>query len=228
VLDEQDRQAIVVAEAPDQAHQRLGLGRVQPARRLVQQQQARLERERPSQLHPLLETQGQAGRVAVGRVDQPHAGQQRPRPLARAGLLAAHRGPPERGRHHSAPQSRVRADQHVVERGEAAEDLRVLEGARHAEPRDPVRGDGQQVVAVEAHPPRRRPVETGDHVEHGGLARPVGPDQGEDLPGPDRQVDVGQRGEAAEPDREPGDLEQRHGGGADGRVTPTGASPRAA
>src|SRR5258705_4918979 len=52
-------------------------------------------------------------------------------------------------------------------------------------------------------------------MEDGGLAGPVGPDEREDPPRPDGEVDVTQRGETAEADRQPSHVEQhrrrRHG-----------------
>src|SRR5437667_44356 len=81
-------------------------------------------------LESLLEAERQAGGVEGRDVGEPHPRQQRARPIPRPRLLAADARQAERGRHHAAGEMRVLADEDVVERGEAAEDLRVLERAR--------------------------------------------------------------------------------------------------
>src|SRR5205807_10163292 len=53
------------------------------------------------------------------------------------------------------------------------------------------------------------PVEAGDAVEHGRLARPVGADHADDLELPDPNADVVERLEAAEPDRQADGLKKR-------------------
>src|SRR5206468_11480212 len=108
-------------------------------------------------------------------------------------------------------EARVQADEHVVERREPAEDFRVLKCSRDTEPRHRVRGASQEVVPVEEHLARQRTIKPGHDIENGGLAGAVGPDEREDLPRPDGEIDVAQRGEAAEMDRQPRYVEQRGG-----------------
>ena len=46
-------------------------------------------------------------------------------------------------------------------------------------------GVGAHVVAADRRLPARRPDQRGEHADRGGLARAVGSEQAEDLPGPD-------------------------------------------
>jgi hypothetical protein len=62
--------------------------------------------------------------------------------------------------------------------------------------------DAAQRLAVEGDRARTRAVDAGDGIEAGGLARPVGSDQAEDLAAFDREADRVQRGQAAELDGE--------------------------
>src|SRR5262249_29979697 len=74
----------------------------------------------------------------------------------------------------------------------------------------PPAGDGQAVVTDRA---LRGPLEAGDHVERGGLPRPVRPDQARH--GAERHLEAhaGERGHAAEAHREVAGFED-HAAGA--------------
>src|SRR5215472_4556740 len=209
VLDEQNGEPIVVAEASDQLHQLLCLRGVESARRLVEQEEPRLQRERARQLEPLLEPQGESSRVAARGIAESYASEESVCSRARPRLFSPDARQPERGRHHAATEARVGADEHVVERGEPAEHLRILEGPRDAEPRHRVRSTGQEIVSVEPDPPGEGTVEPRHDVEDRCLAGAVGADHREDLARRDGQVNVAQRGEAAKADRQTLDLEQR-------------------
>src|SRR5207247_7581426 len=165
--------------------------------------------EGPRQLEALLEPEREPRRVAPRGLTEPHPGKERVRPRARPRLFLPDARQPERGRDHAAAEARVGADEHVVEGGEPAEYLRVLKCPRDAEPRHRVRSAGQQVVPVETDVPGEGAVEPGHDVEDGRLARPVGSDEREDLPCPHGEVDVTQRGEPAEANRQPRHVEQR-------------------
>src|SRR5437899_2381731 len=68
----------------------------------------------------------------------------------------------------------------------------------------------QQGGALEGDRARRRDVETAQAVEQGGLARAVRPDQTHDLSGLDVERDPVQCEDAAEPDRDVANAEDRH------------------
>src|SRR5438445_140696 len=97
----------------------------------------------------------------------------------------------------------------------------VLDVLRHAHVREQgvvlehgvdvpgVRRHPGDVAAAELDPPGVRPLEPGDQPEQGGLARTGRPEQGEELAGPDLQVDIGERGHAAVPLPQAGDVDRR-------------------
>src|SRR4029450_10931717 len=87
--------------------------------------------------------------------------------------------------------------------------LDALEGARDPAPDDCVRRSSEQALAVERDLPRVGLGEPRDHVERGRLPRAVRPDQARDLALLDRERDVVERDDAAEPPRYVLELEQR-------------------
>src|SRR4029077_11267380 len=68
------------------------------------------------------------------------------------------------------------------------------------------------LLAVESDRTGGRRVDAGDHVEDGGLAGTVGPDQAVELARVESQDQVVDGHEAAEPHRHMGELDERHGG----------------
>ena len=113
VLDEQHGELAVVADLLDEAAELLDLLVVEPARRLVEQQQLRLRHERAGELDPLQRPERQAGDRAL---DATCAEADVVERLERLGLDVA--------------AARVRADEHVLEHRHRPEELDVLEGAR--------------------------------------------------------------------------------------------------
>ena len=89
-------------------------------------------------------------------------------------------------------------DLHVLEHGQAREDVGALEGARQAEPADRVRRPPGDVAAAEIDAAGVRDQVPGDHVEQRGLARAVGADDRRDLAGLHTQAHSAQGLEAAE------------------------------
>jgi hypothetical protein len=92
----------------------------------------------------------------------------------------------------------VLADQHVLERGHRREQADVLERARHAARKDPVRPRVRDVAPLEEDAARRRPVEPREHVEEGGLPCSVRADDRDDRLLGDVEVHVVDRGQASE------------------------------
>src|SRR5262245_40878358 len=136
VLDEEDREVVLLADPSDQAGELPDLLVVQAAGRLVEEQQPRLGDERPRELDPLLRPERQARDRESRDVAEPEFLERRRR-LGANLLLAAD------------ARARVRTDEHVLEHRHAAEQLDVLERARDAVANDLVRRDAEQVGAVE-------------------------------------------------------------------------------
>src|SRR5437764_1053895 len=87
VLDDDERQPQLVAQPCDELHERPRLGGIEAARRLVEQEAARLGGQRPRELEPFLPAKRQRPPLDVGRlaqVEPPEEGLrslQRPAPL---------------------------------------------------------------------------------------------------------------------------------------------------
>src|SRR4029077_16008105 len=177
VLDLNDR---AEADAPRRGHQdlhhRVLVGGAHPAGGLVQQDDLGTERERGGHVEQLIVPLGQDAGEDVGlgrepeelghlhrlRVDPPvdPEGGEEPRPAAEA---RDHRGLERLGHR------------------QLGEDLHELEAAGHAEPRERDWTDARDVAALEGHVPLAGRQHPGEHVDQGGLARPVWADDGDEL-----------------------------------------------
>jgi hypothetical protein len=135
VLDQDDGDA-VVADLADDRHQLADVRRRQARGRFVQQQQARVERQRAADLQQALLAVGEVARLFVGQVGQADEIQDRGRPRARRQLLAAVARRVQHGVERGRAEAVVQADQHVFRRRHLAEQLHVLEGAGDAAQRD--------------------------------------------------------------------------------------------
>ena len=162
---------------------------VQRAERLVQQQHVRFVHDGPGQRDALALAAGQLGRLAAAEPGQPDHLQG-----------PVHLLPPLRLGHPAHPQPVL----DVLRHGHVREQRVVLE---HGVDVPGVRRHPGDVAAAELDPPGVRPLEPGDQPEQGGLARPGRPEQGEELPGPHHQVDVGQRGHVAVALAQPEDMD---------------------
>src|SRR5215470_12458725 len=98
---------------------------------------------------------------------------------------------------------------HVLGERQPGEWPRQLEAARKSAPRALVRRQPVQDLVGEAHAALFIAQGAADAIDQGRLARAVGPDQAEPLPGPHLEVDAVQRHEAAEALADPRDLQQR-------------------
>src|SRR4029077_18692646 len=92
----------------------------------------------------------------------------------------------------------MHSDEHVLERRHVLEEANVLE--RPADPtlRERVRWLAGHVLTVEMHAARGWPVDTGEHVEERRLSGAIRPDQADDQPSGNREVDIVDGDEAAE------------------------------
>ena len=110
-----------------------------------------------------------------------------------------------------AAAARMPADPHVVEHALRAEQRQVLEGARDADLGDAMRRPRQQRAPGEQDVAPVRRVEAADAIEQRRLAGAVRTDQAEDLALVQRERDAVERDDAAEPQRDVANLEQRAG-----------------
>ena len=140
VLDEQDRDAELVAQALHEAREVRGLLRVHPGGRLVEQQQLGLGRQRPRDLDAALVAVGEVrGELVVQARLQADVRQHLGRLLAHLALLPADPRRPEDRAEQPGLHPRVLADHDVLERRHRPEQADVLERPRDAERHDLVR-----------------------------------------------------------------------------------------
>src|SRR5207249_9967461 len=121
------------ADLEQELGEHLRVRRVQSRRRLVQEQERRLEREGARELETLLRAERQvAGGLALD-VREAEKFHQLLRLLANQALLPAGERQRQAFRQDARADVAVLRHQHVVERREAPEELHVLERARDAE-----------------------------------------------------------------------------------------------
>ena len=116
MLDQQHRDAALVADAADELAELVDLVVIEAAGRLVEQQQLRLGRERARQLDALLRAEGQAGDAACATSLEVEIGDQISCDLAvDAAPRAAHPGQAQRVADEVAAGAGMGADPDVVE-----------------------------------------------------------------------------------------------------------------
>ena len=185
VLDEQDRERPLVAQPHDEVAELLDLLVVEPAGRLVEQQERGLRHQRARDLDALLGSVRQRRGRHAGPARQPDDVER----LERVPLP-------------DPPTERVPADEDVLEDGHRTEQVDVLERPGDAPPHDLVRRGAQQRRAVELDLAGIRRVEPRDDVEHRRLARAVRADQARHDAPVDVEGDAVQSHDAAEPQRD--------------------------
>ena len=177
---EEDGHAVLPGQARDLLPQVRAALRVEPRGGLVEEQDARRVHERERQVEPALHAARVAAHAAVGRVDQPHALEQRV--AARAPL-----------RLRDALQGRLEA--HVVAPGEQRVERGLLQrGADRPPHRRPV---VHHVVPRDTRAARGGRQQRGEHQHGRRLAGAVGPEEAVDLARLDAQVDPVDRAHAA-------------------------------
>ena len=181
VLDEQDRQVEVLAQRAHEVGQRGRLLGVHPRRRLVEQKQFRLARQRAGDLHPPLIPVGQPGRDLIkGAVADAHVLEELRRLGPRLALFLARPRRANDRADETRVQPGVASNEHVLERGHRSEQADVLKGAGDPEAGDDVGPRAGDVAVAQQDPAFRRLVEPGQHVEQGRLAGAVGTDERDD------------------------------------------------
>ena len=190
MLDQQHRHTVLGAQFVDQPVQFAGFLSVQPGRRLVQHQQLGPGDHAAGDFQPPLLAVGQIASLAVGHGQQAEFFQPERRLFQSLRLGAAVLRSLEQSWQQPGFQQRVLRDQQIFDHGHALEQPHVLKGAHQPQPGDAVAGQAMERSPIQRHGPGGRSVETADAVEDGGLARPVGADDGENSVAMDREVDV--------------------------------------
>ncbi len=214
MLDEQHALAHLHVDPPDQPLEVQLLRRVRAGGRLVEQQQLRIGAERAGDLEPTLSAVGQGDRKFVRPPAQTNELEQFEGAfVTRAVLPPRVRQPQHRAQRAGAP-ARLQPDLDVLERGERVEQPDVLEGARDAEQRDPIRFAAENLRLTPVLVPQDdraflRVVDAGHAVEQRRLAGTVGSDHGEDLAALLGQGDIRETGHPAEAQRDPVDAQDR-------------------
>ena len=190
MLDEEDRDASLVAQPPDEPRHASGLVGVHARRRLVEEQEPGLRRERARHLEPALVSVREVLRDDVTTALEADVLQERESELSGRALLAPlawhAQDRLEGGRLHP----RVVADHDVLERGHVVEQPDVLERPGDAEQGDAVRRLARDPLSLERDRPARGPIEPGDHVEEGRLPRAVRADEEVQPPLQEGDVDI--------------------------------------
>src|SRR6266542_6276256 len=210
VLDEDDGDPFLLHEPADNPEKLLAYRRRQSDGGLVEEEEGGARGQRADDLDHSLLPAGQRAGGLVGEVADAHeleepSGSRRGRPLCRA-----RDGPPEQDAEESRGHLRVETRQHVLERGELAEEPAVLEGPPDAFRRYQVGSEAVDPLRAEADGAGRQRGVSGDRVEERGLAGAVGADDGAHLAGVDAQGDTRDRDEAAVPHGDVVQLEEGH------------------
>src|SRR5712691_7374811 len=211
VLDHHHGETLHLLDVEDEAHHVLGLLGVHARGGLVEEEQDRVEGQRPRQLDALLQPVGQGADDLVPDVLQLQEVDDLALDRDPMGpLLAGRAAVVEAAGQDPRAQVDVTADLDVVEDRHALEEGDVLEGARDAELRPLVRLEGRDVLPVEDDAPAGRRIDAADAVEDAGLARAVGADDGVEVVGVDLKAHAGQGRHAAEIQLQPFQAEQSH------------------
>ena len=185
-------------QAGDQVGHPLDLARRQPRHDLVEQHEARPQRQRARHFEPLEQADRQVAHRRVLIVGQADIGQDRLRAFAcrRDGPVVQHG-----------------AQRHVLHHREVTIGLGDLKGARDAGARGLIRLPAGDRPVLEHDPAGGRRDRAGDQVVERALAGAVRADQADELALPDREAHARDRIEGAERAGQIADLEQRRHGG---------------
>src|SRR5712691_4190340 len=117
MFDEEHGDLALVADPPDEVAEGADLLMIEPARRLVEQQQLRFSGERPGELDPLPRAERQAGGGAQGHIFEIEHAEQRPYGLAERILVPANPRQAQRIADEVAAAMGMAADTDIVEHG---------------------------------------------------------------------------------------------------------------
>ena len=198
VLDQQHRQTELAAQEIDELGQDLGLARIHPGGRLVQEEELRLGGERAGDLEPALVPVREILRQLLILAAKPDELEQLQGPRPGAALFRPHARRPEDRPRHRRREPRVLADQDVVEDRHVLEEPDGLERPGDATSHDRVGAEADDALALEEDLSLVGGEQARDHVEEGRLPGPVRADQAHDRAGGDDEIDLVDRDEAPE------------------------------
>ena len=191
LLDEKNSPPIL-CQGRDGGEDRLARLLVEPDRRLVEQDQGRIEHQGAGELDLLLLAAGEraGGCMATFGDDGEELGNPFD-PASNQRVVGKDEG----------------AHQHILPNRHAGEEAPILRHVNHA-PSEPVlRRQAADVLAPKHHLAAGRSQKPADRLEDGRLSRTIGPDQAHDLAGFDGQIDALQDQSRAIPRRHAGERE---------------------
>jgi len=166
VVGDEDPDAAAGPELLDQALDLADAFRVHPGEGLVEEDEVGVGGQRPGDLQPAALAAREGVGVLVLKLGEPELVEELERDLEP--LLLGKRA--------------VLEDrEQVFERGHPPEGRGLLREVAEPHPRPLVHGKPAHVLPPELDPPGVRPDEAHHHVEGGGLSRPVGAEEGDDL-----------------------------------------------
>src|SRR4051812_6536888 len=174
VLDDDDGDA-PFADPPDDLDGGKDLRLVEAAHHLVEEQEARAERQRLGDLEALARGLGERR----GGLVRPAFHAEQGEDAHRLAFRAPQRRLAQESAHH-----------HVLQDGEPRERPHHLEGAAHAPAGEPERAEARHVLAEERDGPLRRTQVSRDEVEERRLAGTIRPDEPDDFSLSDIEVDA--------------------------------------
>jgi hypothetical protein len=172
-------------QAGDQRDHPLGFGRRHARGRLVEQQQIGVARQRHGNFQLALLAVGQRMHRPVDAAREMHRGEHR--------LGAAHEVRPPAHRHEGVPgaaASGLHRQADILQGGEVAEQIVLLEGPRQPQAADALRPRAGDVLALEQNPSRAGRQLAAQLVHQAGLAGAVRADNDMPLAGLDREIDI--------------------------------------
>src|SRR5512140_1247222 len=182
VLDQEDRDAPLLVDVEDEAGHVFLLLEVHPGHRLVEEQELRIERQRPAELDPLAKAVGQRpDRLLPDVLELEEINDVLVR-LPVLDLLGPRRPEEDAARQDPALHELVASQHQVVEDGHVVEEGDVLEGAGDPQVGHLVRVHPGDLAILEVDRPALRLVDARDAVEDRGLPGSVGADDRVDAP----------------------------------------------
>jgi hypothetical protein len=136
-------------------------------------------------------------------------------------------GRPQHGRQQSVPGAQLAADPHVVTHRQVAKQAAGLKRPGQSRGRNLEGPQSDERSSPQAHRPAGRPVDAGEQIEDGGLARAIRPDETLEIAALQGQAEMLYGLQAAEGDREVGDFQEpRHGQQSHSAARPVGRVTR--
>src|SRR5215469_6150009 len=209
MLDHQHRDLALVEYPPNESTEFTDLLVIDPACRLVKQQQLRPAGKRPRQLDPLARAERQPGGRSQRHIFEIEHMKQRPDHITQRCLLPPHPGQAQRVADKVAAAMGVSAEADIVEHRLRTEQRKILKGAGDTDFGDAMRRTLEQRAAFEQNVAAVGRVKAADAVEQRRLARAVRANQTQDLAFLDLERDAVERDDPAEPQADVADFEQR-------------------